>query len=182
MRRCLRQPATLAARAVAAGLLPVLLAACSTTVHLAPTVTAGSGIDCKVFGHLSYAGNPEYLPTVLVEASDRPADAVLRYEHEEHYGGSAVPAGVQVVNPLHLAGFPTGESTLSVIGRLDVLRAGTPVRTYIAVAAMKRSQSMFSEGETLTDMRRRGLLLVRDNIAAQVCADHAATQAILDAP
>lgn len=47
---------------------------------------------------------------------------------------------------------------------------------------MKRSQSMFSEGETLADMRRRGLLLVRDNIAAQVCADQGATQAILDAP
>jgi len=182
MRRDLRHLASRTASTAAAALLSALLAACSTTVHLAPTLTGASGTDCRVLGHVTYSGNPEYLPAVLVEAADRPADAVLRYDHEEHYGGSAVPAGVQVVNPLHLAGFPTGENTLSVIGRLDVLRAGAPVRTYIAVAAMKRSQSMFSEGETLTDMRRRGLLLVRDNIAAQVCADHAATQAILDAP
>ena len=167
---------------MAAGLLPALLAACSTTVHLAPALAGAPGTDCRVLGHVAYSGNPEYLPAVLVEDADRPTDAVLRYDHEEHYGGSAVPAGVQVVNPLHLAGFPTGESTLSVIGRLDVMRAGAPVRTFIAVAAMKRSQSMFSEGETFTEMRRRGLLLVRDNIAAQVCADRTATQAILDAP
>ena len=40
---------------------------------------------------------------------------------------------------------------------------------------------MFGEGETLTEMRRRGLLLLRDNISSQLCADQTTTQAILDA-
>lgn len=155
--------------------------ACSTSVHLTPTLAASARGDCSVFGHLVYAGNPEYLPTALVEEASRPADAVLRYGHEEHYGLSELPGGVQVVNPLHLAGFPTGESSLTVVGRLDVVRAGTIVRSFAAAAAMTRSQSMFSEGETFTEMRRRGLLIVRDNISAQVCADRVATQAILDA-
>lgn len=124
MRRFLHHRATVAARAVAAGLSFVLLVACSTSIHLAPARQGSPRMDCAVLGHVAYGGNPEYLPAVLVEDASRPVDAVLRYVHEQHYGRNAVPAGVQVVNPLHLAGFPTGESTLPVIGRLDVMRAG----------------------------------------------------------
>lgn len=175
-----RHSAIQAGRAVAVVAL-VLSTACSTSVHLTPTLAATARADCRVFGHLSYAGNPEYLPPVLADDATRPADAVLRYSHEQHYGLSELPGGVQIVNPLHLAGFPTGESSLTVVGRLDVMRGGAVVRSFAAAAAMKRSQSMFSEGETFTELRRRGLLLVRDNVAAQVCADVAAMQAILDA-
>jgi hypothetical protein len=88
---------------------------------------------------------------------------------------------VQLVNPLHLIGLPTGTSSVSIIGRLDVMRDGSVVRSFAAVVTMQRSASMFTEGETFTDMRHRGLLLVRDNISVQVCADLPATQAILNA-
>jgi hypothetical protein len=138
-------------------------------------------LDCRVLGHISYDGNREYLPTVLVENPSSPADSVLRYTHEVRYGLSEVPAEVQVVNPLHLIGLPTGTSSVSIIGRLDVMRDGSAVRSFAAVAAMQRSGSMFGEGETFTDMRRHGLLLVRDNISVQVCADLPTTQAILNA-
>ena len=45
------------------------------------------------------------------------------------------------------------------------------MKCHAAVAAMERTGSMFTEGETFTAMRRRGLLLVKENISAQVCAD-----------
>ena len=61
------------------------------------------------------------------------------------------------------------------------MRGGSVVRSFAAVAAMERSGSMFTEGESLTAMRRRGLLLVKDNISAQVCADLPETQGILNA-
>jgi hypothetical protein len=119
---------------------------------------------------------------VLVDSADGPADAVLRYRHDERYGLGQVPVGAQLVNPLNFVGFPTGSNNLSVTGRLEVIRGGSVVRAFEAVAAIERSGSMFSEGETFTAMRRRGLMLVKDNISAQVCADLAATVAIVSAP
>jgi hypothetical protein len=161
--------------------LQVMLTGCSSTMQLTPQMNADARSDCRVLGHVSYVGNREYLPVVLVENASSPADSVLRYAHEARYGLAEVPAEVQLVNPLHLVGFPTGTSSLSIVGRLEVMRGGSVVRSFAAVAAMQRSASMFTEGETFTDMRRRGLLLVRDNISAQVCADLPATQEILDA-
>jgi len=157
------------------------LGACSVHTYLTPTVGTSVRPDCALYGHLSYDGNRDYLPAVLVEHAESPADAVLRYTHEERYGLKEVPAMVQFVNPLNLVGFPTGSTSLAISGRLDVMRGGAVVRSFAAVAAMRGNRSMFSEGETFTAMRRRGLLLVRDNISAQVCADLATTQAIVNA-
>lgn len=156
----------------------VALSGCATQVMVAPQVSGPA--DCTVRGHLSFAGNPEYLPPVLLDDAAAPVDAVVRYGYRVDYDLRQIPAEVQWVNPLHLIGMPTGAGALTVVARLDVERGGVPVRSFAAVASLKRSQSMFGEGETFTDMRRRALLLVRDNIAAQVCADLPTTQAILD--
>lgn len=131
--------------------------------------------------HVSYDGEPEYLPSVLADDPAAPADAILRYSHEEQYGSSALPTEIQLVNPLHWIGMPIGSSDLVVLARLDVMRAGEVVRSFAAAAGMRRSDTVFGEGETLTAMRRRGLLLVKDNISTQVCADRTTTQAMLDA-
>jgi hypothetical protein len=165
---------------LATTLLPGVLASCSASIHLTPQLGGTTRADCTLFGHVSYDGNPEYLPAPLVDSADRPADSVLRYVHDERYGFEQLPPGVQLVNPLNFIGFPTGSRSLSVTGRLDVMRGGVVVRSFAAVAAMERSGSMFSEGESFTAMRRRGLLLVKNNISAQVCAALAETQAILD--
>jgi len=137
--------------------------------------------DCVLRAHVEYAGNRDYLPTVLVDDPSAHTDSVIRYTHEQQYGSSALPTGVQLVNPLHLIGMPTGSSDLVVVARLDVMRRGEVVRSFAAAAVMSRNDTIFGEGETLTEMRRRGLLLVRDNISSQVCADRVTTQAILDA-
>jgi hypothetical protein len=44
---------------------------------------------------------------------------------------------------------------------------------------MKHSGNVFSEGETFTDMRRRGLLLVRDNLTSQLCKDQSVIETLL---
>jgi len=156
-----------------------VLPGCATQVLVTPQ--ANGPADCTVRAGLSYSGNPDYLPKVLRDDPTVPADSVVRYAYRVDYDLRQLPVEVQWVNPLHLVGMPTGTGALTVVARLDVMRGGVPVRSFAAVASVKRSQSMFGEGETFTDMRLRGLLLVRDNIAAQVCADLPATQAILDA-
>ncbi len=158
-----------------------VLTGCSASIHLTPQISGAVRSDCTLLGHVSYDGNRDYLPALLVENASSPADSVLRYVHEERYGLKELPPGVQLVNPLNIVGFPTGSSSLSITGRLDVMRGGSVVRSFAAVAAMERSGSMFTEGESLTAMRRRGLLLVKDNISAQVCADLPETQGILNA-
>ena len=157
------------------------LGGCSTSTLVTPEIAAPVPANCTIFGHVSYDGNRDYLPDVLTDDPDRPADSVLRYTHEDHYGRDDLPTGVQLVNPLHLVGMPTGSSSLSILARLDIMREGGVVRSFAAVAVMERSESMFSEGETFTEMRRKGLMLLKKNISAQVCADRSVTQAILDA-
>jgi hypothetical protein len=159
----------------------LLCAGCAATLRVTPEPAGPPPADCVVRAHIDYAGNRDYLPSVLSDDPLAPADSVVRYTHEEQYGSSSLPAGVQVVNPLHLIGVPTGSSDLVVVTRLDVMRGGEVVRSFAAAAVMSRSDTMFGEGETLTEMRRRGLLLLKDNISSQLCADRTTTQAILDA-
>jgi hypothetical protein len=159
----------------------LLCAGCAATLRVTPEVAGPPPADCVVRAHVDYAGNLDYLPSVLVDDPSADADSVIRYTHEEQYGSSALATGVQLVNPLHLIGMPTGSSDLVVVARLDVMRRGEVVRSFAAAAVMSRNDTMFGEGETLTEMRRRGLLLLKDNMSSQVCADRATTQAILDA-
>jgi len=171
-----KSPWLLAAMSIA------LQGGCSTTTVVTPGNVTPAPPDCRVFGHVAYDGNRDYLPGVLVDDPTRPPDSVLHYAHEDRYGRDDLPAGVQLVNPLHLVGMPTGSGSLSLLARLDVMRDGRIVRSFAAAATLERSESMFSEGETFTAMRRKGLLLLKQNISAQVCADRRVTQAILDTP
>lgn len=159
----------------------LLCVGCAATLRVTPEVAGPPPADCVVRAHVEYSGNRDYLPSVLVDDPSAHTDSVIRYAHEEQYGTSALPTGVQLVNPLHLLGMPTGSSDLVVVARLDVMRQGEVLRSFAAAAVMSRNDTLFGEGETLTEMRRRGLLLVADNISSQVCADRATTQAILDA-
>lgn len=159
----------------------LLCVGCAATLRVTPEVAGPPPADCVVRAHVEYTGNRDYLPSVLVDDPSAHADSVIRYAHEEQYGTSALPTAVQLVNPLHLIGMPTGSSDLVVVARLDVMRQGEVLRSFAAVAVMSRNDTLFGEGETLTEMRRRGLLLVADNISSQVCADRATTQVILDA-
>ena len=153
-----------------AALAALALSGCATTVMVTPQLS-GATPACQIQAPVAYEGNAAYLPGALIPTTAAAAVTVLRYSYDSQYGLSQLPGAVAVVNPLMLVGFPEGSNSLVLSARLEVLREGATVRSYAAVAAMKRTSTMFSEGETLTEMRRRGLLLVRDNISAQICRD-----------
>ena len=61
-----------------------------------------------------------------------------------------------------------GHKSQYVVGNLEIRDGEKVVKTYTAMATLN-DYSEFSD--TLTEMRRRGLLAVRDNIEAQMYLD-----------
>lgn len=166
--------------APAVGLL-LCITGCETSVVMTPDLGRGAPGTCMVSAPMSYDGNPDYLPRVIAAEPVAAQATVLRYTYNTQYDAKQGITALQVVNPLLIVGFPTGANSTAITGLLEVVRGGQTIRSYGAAAAMKRSATVFSEGETLTAMRRRGLLIVRDNISAQICRDQQTLQTLLDA-
>jgi hypothetical protein len=158
-----------------------LLVGCAATVTVTPSLTEKAAV-CQIRAAVWYDGKPEYLPEVLIaDASARPP-AGFRYSYEARYGLDEYNAFLVAVNPLSLVGFPTGKDNVVVTGRVDLMRGKTIVRTYAAAASLRETPTIFGEGETFTDMRHRGLMLVRENLSTQLCEDQAALRTLLSEP
>jgi hypothetical protein len=166
--------------ASAVGLL-LCITGCETSVMMTPDLGRGGPGTCTIRAPTSYEGNPDYLPQTLAAEPVAAQATILRYTYNTQYDAKQGITALQVVNPLLIVGFPTGSNSTTVTGLLEVVRGGQTIRSYGAACAMKRSGTVFSEGETLTAMRRRGLLIVRDNISAQICRDQPTLQTLLDA-
>jgi hypothetical protein len=163
----------------AMGLL-LCITGCETSVIITPDLGRGAQGACTVTAPMSYEGNPDYLPQAVAAEPVAARATVLRYTYNTQYDAKQGITALQVVNPLMIVGFPTGSNFTTVTGVLEVVRGGQTIRSYGAACAMKRTGTVFSEGETLTAMRRRGLLLIRDNISAQICRDQKTLQTLLD--
>jgi hypothetical protein len=158
----------------------VALSGCATSVVVTPQLAGKSSAACQIHSSVRYEGKFEYLPAALIPDPAASAQITFRYNYEAQYGLKETNAFITAANPLTLVGFPTGSDYLVITGRVDVLHRNETVRSYAAAAAMKRSSTVFYEGETFTDMRRRGLLLVRDNLSGQLCRDQALLVAMLN--
>jgi hypothetical protein len=128
---------------------------------------------------LSYEGKPDYVPQVISSEPTAGSATILRYTYNTEYDAKQKISPLQPLNPLLIVGFPTGSNAIKISGLLEVVQDGQPVRTYAAACALTRSSTIFSEGETMSALRRRGLLLVRDNISVQVCEDQQRLRALL---
>jgi hypothetical protein len=127
--------------------------------------------DFSLGGEIDYDGNKEYLPRTVTADARLGHPLILRYRYEVTYGRDALPPAIPALNPLTIYGFPTGADTVVVIGKLEILKGGSVVKTYSALCMLDKTRTIFSEGETLSKIRKRGLLAVRDSIEAQMYAD-----------
>jgi hypothetical protein len=62
---------------------------------------------------------------------------------------------------------------------LEILKTGRVVKTYTGTAGVRQYRSWWWEGQTATEMRRRGLLMVRDSIEGQMYQERGALDALL---
>ena len=144
---------------------------CEAKMTLSPDLKPLDSISFSIKGRVICDGSPEYLPRTIVKADD--AGLTFRYVHQESYGKNNVPELITLYSPATLLGVPMGTDDLVMAGQLDVMSGTQTHRSYKALCVMKNTRNIFTEGETFTAMRRRGLLALRDNLDAQLHQDRA---------
>jgi hypothetical protein len=155
-------------------ILSLCLASCAST-HVSGPPSAGAAAPLpseRLQASVEYSGNPDYLPRMLQGngAGEARTPVFFRYAYDVSYD---VPteSGLNVFNPLLIVGVPKSTDVVVVKGVLEVLKPGTVLKRYEHRLVLDKSKTLFSEGETLSEIRRKGLLLVRDHIDEQLVAD-----------
>jgi hypothetical protein len=138
-------------------------------VTTTPLIRPVDAQDFRVTGKVVYAGsNLEYLPRTVLAAGN--SAVVVRYEINESYDCSdspAVMAGVSIASKPFEP--PSGVNIATVEGRLEISSEGRPPKVYQSRCVLKQVVSAASTGWTFSQLRRRGLLEVRNNLESQMC-------------
>lgn len=151
--------------------LSLAMQGCSSTqVYGASEKTAQPSIQSRMVGHIEYSGNADYLPRMLAADNDRGMKVVFRYSYTVSYEAPSEHP-LTILNPLLIVGMPKATDAVVVAGVLEIVKDGALVKRYEKSVVLKKDKTVFSEGETLTDMRKKGLLLVRDQIDLQLIDD-----------
>jgi hypothetical protein len=148
------------------------LGGCATKIAVTPQVEK---IDIKsnlqLRGVMEYNGsNKEYLPQTIKEDSCH-TSLSFKYEYQIAYGRDKTPQALPLFNPLTIVGFPIGENTIVVTGTLTIQKGKEVIKEYKATCGMEKVRNLFSEGETFSELRKKGLIMVRDNIDLQMHKD-----------
>lgn len=149
----------------------ILLYSCATTMEVTPKVEQINNMDFRIGGRVICEGNREYLPRIINDEPVSDSKLTFQYTYNALYGKHDIPEVIALFNPLSIVGFPTGENTLTIIGKLDILKEKEVVKSYIATCILEKTRNLLSEGETFSEMRKKGLIAVRDNIEVQVYQD-----------
>jgi len=118
---------------------------------------------------VEYQGNRDYLPRSLHDSPGN-SEITARYSYNVSYS-TGKEHELTVFNPLLIAGVSKTEDQISVSGTLELLRDGDTIKQYRESITLTKNKTLYSEGETYTDMRRDGLLHVRDSIDRQIYDD-----------
>ena len=143
---------------VALALAIPLIAACSAEIKVFPEITQfPEHLDVLARGKIVCDGDKKYLPRTVGEGRGGDDSLIIQYQYEELQGRPEE------------GGSYRRQKASGVVGRLELRSGGKVLKTYTAAAMLKVFDELSSE--TLSDMRRRGLFAVRDNIEAQMWDD-----------
>lgn len=127
--------------------------------------------DFHIEAKLQYEGNSDYLPRTVSEAENTEGLPVISYSYTVGYGKDAVSDLLPLFNPLSLVGFPIGSDSIAIVGFLEIKREEKLLKQYRATCLINKTRNLFYEGDTYSELRRNGLLMVRDDIEAQMLND-----------
>lgn len=150
----------------------MFLTGCAAKMVVTPTIITNDNLsNFKIEGKIEYDGNKEYLPRTINYDSAPDTIFCLKYSYDVTYGRDNTPQAIPLFNPLTIIGFPIGENTLVVKGKLLLLKGKEVLKEYSATCGLEKTRSLFSEGETFSELRKKGLIAVRDNIEMQMYQD-----------
>lgn len=151
-------------------LMIVFIISCTPTMNFVPKFDKLENISPIVKGKIDYDGNKEYLPRTISDDSSENFILTIKYQYNVDYGGGNVHVA-NLFNPLVLVGFPIGQDTLIVVGKLDFIKQNKVIKTYSAACSFEKTRSVFYHGPTFSELRKTGLLNVKDNIESQTYKD-----------
>ncbi len=143
---------------------------CAEQLKIKPDVSR-TDIAIVVSGKIDYSGNRDYLPNTIAEDNLQHSDIIIKYEHSVSYGGTT--PGTDLITafiPTTLLGTPTGNNELFIQGKLEIYKSSTIIKSYIAECVVEKSRSVWS-GIDYSELRRRGLLAIKENIEMQMMSD-----------
>lgn len=149
----------------------IVLVGCGTTMVVTPDLKPTASVNVRVKGRIIYDGNREYLPRTVVDSPAGESGLAFQYTYNVIHGKDNVPQFLPLFNPLTIVGFPIGEDTILIMGRLEISKKNQAVKTYAATSALDKTRNIFWQGETFSELRRKGLIAVRDNIETQMNQD-----------
>ena len=143
-----------------------MLVACMAKLTVFPEVSEyPKQVDVLLRGVIGYEGKPEYLPRTIGGQEGGNSKLSLYYVYEDsHSREDSMRLNLQLLTASH----QVGSKSQYVAGNLEIRDGEKVLKTYTSMATLT-DQGEFSE--TLTEMRRRGLTAVRDNIEAQMYLD-----------
>lgn len=155
---------------VAAGVcLALLLAGCATEVHIKPDVGPKPAGAVSVSSNIVFEGNRDYLPRNLRQATDNPAGITVYYRYDVAYGTKNLGAAA-LFDPITIFGLPTGKDILTIVAELRIQRGSRLLKAYQSACQIVERSNLWTN-RTQTELRREGLLAVRDNIESQLALD-----------
>jgi hypothetical protein len=156
-------------KALASSLLFILVCVGCSSMTISPEQAVLDKTAVIITGPIQFEGNSAYLPRTISEGAPSEYGLNFRYTTTETQDRDSWDV-LAFFNPLTIVGFPTGKRVSTVIGKLEVLKEIEVVRSYTATCLQEAHRGIYY-GASFSELRRRGLAAVRDNIEAQMSRD-----------
>ncbi|HKC93917.1 MAG TPA: hypothetical protein VKB81_07850 [Nitrospira sp.] len=140
-----------------------------TTITVTPEVSVFEKVGVLMTGQIQYDGKREYLPRSISEAPMSEHGLTFRYSTTEAQNRSGWDI-IALFNPLTILGSPTGSLTSTLSAKLDIIKETEVIKSYTATCIQTATKGIYY-GESFSELRRKGLLVVRDNIETQMFQD-----------
>jgi len=153
-------------RLVAGGWLALLVAGCATEMHVRPEVGPIPAGAVSISANVVFDGNRDYLPRNLQQNTSNPAGITVYYRYEAAYGTKDLGAAA-LYDPFTIFGLPTGKDIPTIYAELRIQRGPQILKACQSACQVVQRSNLWTN-LTQTELRRDGLLAVRDNIESQL--------------
>ena len=154
-------------------LLASILSGCSSTTVSSKSQSALDITKQAVLcGRLEYEGsNFDYVPLIFNQDNEIPSEDVrFLYRYEVKYDVD-MDTVFELFNPFLILGIPKSTDVILVSGQIDVLGPQNFTKTYLNSINLVKKDSIFSDGDTLSEIRKAGLIALRNSFDEMMLAD-----------